>query len=75
MSLLSVNHTDQYCDNLFTAFKHSCILSDAMIETCCEYKTSLSDCAKSGVYKTHKGTSTGSDNVYCDMDMMAEDRI
>ena len=66
LPLLVVN-ADQHCDNLFEEFKrNNCSLSRVTIRNCCELKI-LSPCTKSGVYKIHKGTFSGSDNAYCDM--------
>ena len=68
LSLILINaDADQYCDKLFHELKHSCVLPEVTIESCCELKQFLSNYAKNGVYEIRKGTFTGLDSAYCDM--------
>ena len=59
---------DQYCDNLFTDFRHNCTPSLITIGSCCDLRNTFSpNYAKSGEYRMSKGAFDTSATVYCDM--------
>ena len=59
---------DQYCDNLFTDFRHNCTPALITIESCCDLRKTFSpNYAKSGKYRMSKGVFDTSTTVYCDM--------